>query len=121
MTTRDMNNDEAIQMLNRCKHEITQMRTELDYLRPKAEAYDNLKIALSFARTSQGYGQVSEDLVHIIQKRIDELTPKPEANPVQTPTPKFNPDRYSKSGETHLESEVIMGKAHKSIIGNLDE
>lgn len=93
MTTRDMNNNEAIQMLNRCKHEITQMRTELDYLRPKAEAYDNLKIALSFARTSQGYGQVSEDIIWVIQKRIDELTPKPEANPVPEPTHELDPNK----------------------------
>lgn len=82
MTTRDMNNNEALEMLNRCKHEIMQMRETINQLKPKAEAYDNLVIVLNLLpRVSQGFG---EDLVWTIQKRIDELTPKQEINPAPT-------------------------------------
>lgn len=96
MTARDMNNNEAIQMLNRCKHEITTLRTTIEYLKPKADAYDNITtiLRLFFVQPS---GYLSDDITHIIQKRIDELTPKSEANPVRTPTEKqaFDPDPYS--------------------------
>ena len=75
----EINNREAIEMMNRCKHEIMQMRATIEHLRPKAEAYDNLVVVLNLLpRQSVGMG---EDLVWILDKRIRELTPKPEFTP----------------------------------------
>lgn len=74
-----MPNNEAIEMMNRCIHEIRELRSRVDTLQPKAEAYDNIAIVLNLIpRRSQGYG---EDLIWVLQKRIQELQPKP-AEPV---------------------------------------
>ena len=35
-----MHDHEAIEMMQRCKHEIISLRNEIDRLRPKADAYD---------------------------------------------------------------------------------
>lgn len=71
----EISNQEAIDMMNRCKQEIIGMRATIDRLKPKADAYDNLVIVLNLLpRSSIGVG---EDLVWIIDKRIRELTPKP--------------------------------------------
>lgn len=70
----DISNQEAIQMMERCCHEIRELRATIDRLRPKAEAYDNLAIVLHLIpQPSQGYG---EDLVYTLKKRIQELQPK---------------------------------------------
>lgn len=73
----NINNAEAIEMMNRCKHEVISLRATIDHLKPKADAYDNLVIVLFslLPRSSVGCG---EDLVWILEKRIRELTPKPE-------------------------------------------
>lgn len=71
-----INNTEAIEMMNRCKHEITSLRATIDHLKPKADAYDNLVIVLGLLpRAGVSCG---EDLVWILSKRIHELTPQPE-------------------------------------------
>lgn len=76
---RDISNQEAIEMMNRCKHEIMQLRAEVQALRPKAEAYDNFAIVLHLLpQRSVGMG---EDIVWTLNKRIEELQPKP-AEPV---------------------------------------
>lgn len=76
----EINNTEAIQMMNRCKHEIMQLRAEIDHLRPKAEAYDNLATVLRLLpQRSVGMG---EDLVWVLSKRIEELTPRPKPEPM---------------------------------------
>lgn len=68
-----VDNREAIEMMNRCKHEIIELRAIIDRLKPKADAYDNLVVVLGLLpRPSVGMG---EDLVWIIEKRIRELTP----------------------------------------------
>ena len=73
-----ISNQEAIEMMNRCKQEIIGMRATIDRLKPKADAYDNLVVVLGLLpRPSIGMG---EDLVWIIDKRIRELTPKPAEN-----------------------------------------
>lgn len=78
----EISNQEAIEMMNRCKHEIVNMRAIIDHLTPKADAYDNLVIVLGLLpRKSVGMG---EDLVWIIDKRIRELTPKPSENENQS-------------------------------------
>lgn len=74
----EISNQEAIEMMNRCKQEIIGMRATIDRLKPKADAYDNLVVVLGLLpRPSIGMG---EDLVWIIDKRIRELTPKPTEN-----------------------------------------
>jgi hypothetical protein len=74
----EISNQEAIEMMNRCKQEIIGMRATIDRLKPKADAYDNLVVVLGLLpRPSIGMG---EDLVWIIDKRIRELTPKPAEN-----------------------------------------
>lgn len=71
---RDMNNVEAIEMMNRCKNEILQLRGVINRLQPKAEAYDNLVVVLGLLpRPSVGMG---EDLVWVLDKRLKELTPE---------------------------------------------
>lgn len=74
----EISNQEAIEMMNRCKHEIMGLRATIDRLKPKAEAYDNLVVVLGLLpRQSEG---AQPDLVWIIDKRIQELTPKPTEN-----------------------------------------
>lgn len=73
-----MTNNEAIEMMNRCKHDILSLRREIEILRPKAEAYDNLAAVLRLLpRPSISMG---EDLVWTLDKRIRELAPQP--NPI---------------------------------------
>lgn len=75
MPADQITNPEAIQMMNRCKHEIMSLRQTIDRLRPKAEAYDNLVVVLSLLpKPSIGMG---EDMVWLLDKRIRELEPKP--------------------------------------------
>lgn len=78
----EINNKEAIDMMSRCKQEILNLRAEINMLRPKAEAYDNLATLLRLLpRPSVG---ASEDLVWILDKRMRELKPTPEAlNPAE--------------------------------------
>lgn len=74
-----IDNQEAIQMMNRCKDEIRSLRAQIERLKPKADAYDNLAIVLNLLpRASVGMG---EDLVWTLDKRIRELT-SPKENPV---------------------------------------
>lgn len=73
---RDMTNQEAIETMNRCKHEITNLRAVISRLQPKADAYDNMAQLLAMLpRPSVGMG---EDLVWVLEKRIRELTPPAE-------------------------------------------
>lgn len=76
MPSTEISNQEAIEMMKRCKEEIIGMRATIDRLTPKADAYDNLVVVLGLLpRPSIGMG---EDLVWIIDKRIRELLPKAE-------------------------------------------
>jgi len=68
-------NREAIEMMNRCKHEIQSLRAIIKALEPKADAYHKLAIVLGLLpRQSVG---MDEDLVWVLDKRIRELEPKP--------------------------------------------
>ena len=72
----EISNKEAIDMMLRCKSEIVNLRAQIAGLKPKADAYDNLAIVLSLLPgKSMGMG---EDVVWTLDKRIRELTPKPE-------------------------------------------
>jgi hypothetical protein len=72
-----MSNKEAIEMMNRCKHEIMNLKATIDRLKPKADAYDNLATLLRLL-PQQGIA-MGEDLVWVLDKRIRELSPKPAA------------------------------------------
>lgn len=75
----EISNKEAIEMMNRCKQEILTLRGVIARLEPKADAYDNLVTVLGLLpRKSVVMG---EDLVWTLDKRIEELRPKPEAAP----------------------------------------
>lgn len=70
---KDMSNQEAIQMMERCKNEIMTLRAQIDRLTPKADAYDNIATLLRLLpRQSVGMG---EDMIWVLNKRIRELTP----------------------------------------------
>jgi hypothetical protein len=72
---RGMSPEEAVDMMQQCKHEIARLRGTLDYLKPKAEAYDALCTIIGLLpKKSQGE---SIDLIWSLDKRIAELTPKP--------------------------------------------
>lgn len=76
----EISNIEAVKMMIRCKQEIVEMRAIIKRLTPKAEAYDNFSIILRLLpQTSMGMG---EDIVWILDKRIEELTP-PKHQPVE--------------------------------------
>lgn len=67
-------NQEAIDMMERCKQEIKNLRSMISYLQPKADAYDNLSAVLRLLpQKSMGMG---EDITYRIDERIRELTPK---------------------------------------------
>ena len=79
---REMTNKEAVEMMNRCKHEIVGLRAEIDRLKPKAHAYDNIASILRLLpQPSIGMG---EDMVWLLEKRICELTPPPNPSPATT-------------------------------------
>lgn len=71
-----MDDKEAVQMMQRCVHELRDLRTQHDALGPKAEAYEVIRnIVDLIPKRSQGYG---EDLIWVLEKRIKELQSKPQ-------------------------------------------
>jgi hypothetical protein len=76
ITMTEITTEEAIKMMNRCKEEIIKLRRKINYLEPKAEAYDNLAIVLRFLQRSSMVS--GEDLVWIIDQHIEEWTTKEE-------------------------------------------
>lgn len=73
-----IDNVAALQMMARCKDEIQTLRTQVERLKPKADAYDNLAIVLGLLpRQSVGVG---EDLVWVLDKRMRELKAAPDAS-----------------------------------------
>ena len=67
-----MSKTEALQMMKRCLDEIQAQRRELDILRPKAEAYDNISTILQLL--PQPSRTMKEDLVWALKRRIEQLT-----------------------------------------------
>ncbi len=73
-----MDDKEAIQMMQRCIHELRELRNTNNVMAPRAEAYEVIRDIIGMLpKRSQGYG---EDLVWVLQKRIKELEPKPAEN-----------------------------------------
>lgn len=76
----EISNQEAIEMMISCREEILSLRAHIDRIQPKADAYDNLATVLRLL--PQPSGGMGENLVWILDKRIQELQPKPkEAQP----------------------------------------
>lgn len=74
VSNRPMTDAEAVEVMTRCKHEILQLRREIERLSPKAQAYDDIAAILRLLpRPSQGMG---EDLAWMLERRIDSLRPK---------------------------------------------
>lgn len=67
-----MNDDEALEMMNRCKSEIVRQQGVIAHLEPKAEAYDNIATILGLLPRPGGL--MGHDLVWQLNKRIQELT-----------------------------------------------
>lgn len=66
-----MKDQDAIQMMQRCREEIITLRRQIDTLAPKAEAYDAITAILGMIpRKGQFLG---EDLVWRLEKEIAEL------------------------------------------------
>lgn len=66
-----MQDQEALDMMKRCRDEIRQQRVIIDQLTPKAQAWDQLcKVLNLLPQPSPSYG---EDLVWRLDKRIDEM------------------------------------------------
>lgn len=79
---KDIDNREALQMMARCKEEIQTLRAQIEHLKPKADAYDNLAIVLNLLpRQSVGMG---EDLVWVLDKRMRELAEVSSSNPARS-------------------------------------
>lgn len=71
-----MNDKEAIEMMQRCLHEIEMQRRQIDFLTPRADAYEIVSIVARGLAPRQG-GAMSEDITWRLRKKIEELQPKP--------------------------------------------
>ena len=69
---------EAIDMMNRCKHEILELRGIIARLEPKADAYDNLVVILRLL-PRQTIG-MRKDLIWTLDRRIRELEATPASS-----------------------------------------
>lgn len=76
-----MNDQDAMQMMQRCSAEIKGLRARIEYLEPKAHAYDVLSAVVGLLpKPSQGYG---EDLAWRLDKETADIQhrlmqPKPD-------------------------------------------
>lgn len=71
-----MNDKEAIEMMERCLYEIESQRTHIEFLTPRADAYEIISIISRGLAPRQG-GTMSEDITWRLRKKIEELQPKP--------------------------------------------
>ncbi|MBY2992482.1 hypothetical protein HF272_13690 [Rhizobium leguminosarum] len=79
---KEVSAQEFVQMAQRCRDEVKDLRAVIDRLQPKADAYDNIAAVLRLLpRPSQG---MSEDLVWRLEKRIRELQEPPAIPPAET-------------------------------------
>lgn len=67
-----MHDREAVEMMQRCKSEITDLRQQVDRLQPQAQAYELIAQVLSYLPKRTGVG-MSEDIVWVLDKRIREI------------------------------------------------
>lgn len=70
--TENLKKEEFIEMMRRCREEISTLRAHIARIEPKAEAYDNIAVILRLLpKQSVSMG---EDLLWSLDKRIEELT-----------------------------------------------
>ena len=87
-----MKDQDAIQMMQRCREEIIALRRQIDRLTPKAEAYDAITAILGMIpRQAQGYG---EDMAWRLEKEISEIQHRmaEPAAPEPAPDPAYSTD-----------------------------
>lgn len=66
-----MEDREAVEMMRRCSGEIKQLRAEIERLRPKAEAYDNMAAMIGLLpKPSRTMG---EDLAYTLDQRVSKI------------------------------------------------
>lgn len=69
-----MYDKEALKFMERCSLEIQGLRNEIDYLKPKAEAFDCIKQILGYNKL--GGMTSSEDLVWVLKKEMEKIKDK---------------------------------------------
>jgi hypothetical protein len=74
-----MNDKEAIDMMQRCLHEIRSLRAQIKHLSPAAEAYCVLRDVVRMAAPANRGVATGENIIWTLEKRIRELEPKPKA------------------------------------------
>lgn len=73
-----MEKAEAINMMERCRDEIRDLRATIERMAPKAEAWDQMCKVLNMMPSRMG-GHYVEDLVGRLDRRISELLNEPVA------------------------------------------
>lgn len=69
----ETNKQEFIEMARRASSDIKELRAQIAYLQPKAEAYDYLTTVLRLV-PDQRRQTMSEDLAYMLDKRVAELS-----------------------------------------------
>ena len=67
-----MENAEVLQLIHRCTSEIKDLRKQIDYLQPKAEAYDALLTVLRMVPHGGTMG-MGEDLVRLLDRKVRDI------------------------------------------------
>lgn len=66
-----MNDKEAVRMMRRCAIEIRDLRAQIAYLQPKADAYDNMAVVLRLLPRPPV--RMAEDLAWLLDKTVREM------------------------------------------------
>lgn len=82
-----MDQQEALQMMRRCREEIVSLRRANAELAPKAQAYDDMSKLIRVAIPDRSVG-MGEDVAWILDKRIREVEAELEATKAEQ-----NPNR----------------------------
>jgi len=73
----EISNKEAIDMMQRCLHEIRGLRANIEALGPLADAYTVLRDVVRLAVPRTGMSTSGQDIIWTLEKRIRELEMKP--------------------------------------------
>jgi hypothetical protein len=72
-----MHDKEALEMMDRCLHELLVQRKQIDLLTPRADAYETISIIARGLAPRQS-SAMGEDITWLLRKKIEELLPKPQ-------------------------------------------
>ena len=67
-----MENTEVLQLIRRCTDEIKTLRKQIDYLKPRAEAYEAMLTVLRMVPRGGMIGE-GEDLVWSLDRKVREI------------------------------------------------